>query len=71
MVSKLGLLCIDKVSLEASKSSLSISFVKIAKGYSVTSKFYEILIGEDGQIHSWLDRRTKHQPRELCRDRLN
>lgn len=67
LVSKFGFACVDKRSLEESKSSLELSVEETKEGYKVVNRYYKIVIGTDGQIHSWLDKRPRGEPRELCR----
>mmetsp|Transcript_149 Transcript_149/g.164 ORF Transcript_149/g.164 Transcript_149/m.164 type:complete len:103 (+) Transcript_149:474-782(+) len=37
-------------------------------GCTISNRFYTILLKDDGQIHSWKDKRTKNFERELCRE---
>lgn len=67
LVSKFGFACLDKRSLEESKTSLELTIEETKEGYLVENRYYKVLVGTDGQIHSWLDKRTRHEPRELCR----
>ena len=37
------------------------------QGFKIENRYYEIILNKEGSITSWLDKRTKNAPRQLCK----
>lgn len=71
MIDGLGFTLIDDKFLTKSSEFSDQNLVEIKEGetnYIVNNRYYSIIIGKDGKIYSWKDKRTKNNEREICQE---
>ncbi len=63
----MGFTLLDQKYLQASVANESLK-INTESGIEIDNRFYSIRLGRDGRISSWLDKRTKNAPRQICRE---